>query len=143
MNFCKMKHEVSSAGKVFATEVAEVVLADTSIVWERLEVVRIYLCAVCLQDVSLHVLSSTITPAVITLDLVLMIKASEDQLGIGIVLVSSTPKHPQNAISDGSRFSQSLGRTIDIWVNRERKNFFGRELVVGIRSLPRLFFDSA
>ena len=61
-----------------------------------------------------------------------MIKASEEQLRIGIVSEIFIQDHFQNTILYASRFGQSLGNSIDAFVNREKKNFFMMELGIGI-----------
>ena len=58
-----------------------------------------------------------ITPTAITLALLFMIKAGEDQLGISVALVASLVEHHDNLVLDLSRFGESFRRSVNPRVN--------------------------
>jgi hypothetical protein len=66
-----MKHELRFVFKVLATKMAEIVLTLAELVWDSLEEVGIYFCAVSILEVSFHVLSGSVAPTVFTVETIL------------------------------------------------------------------------
>ena len=94
----KMEHELSSGVKVFAAKMAEVVLAHAKFIWDSLEVVGIYLCAVGVLKMCFHVLRGSVAPTVFTVMAIFEIAASEKQLGICMVLVAARKDYSADLI---------------------------------------------
>ena len=74
----KMKHELSSVVKELATKMAEIVLSLTEVVWDSLEEVGIYLCAISVFEVIFHVLGGSVAPAVFTVAAILDTATSKE-----------------------------------------------------------------
>ena len=73
-----MKHELSSVVKELATKMAEIVLFLTEVVWDSLEEVGIYLCAISVLEVIFHVLGGSVAPAVFTVTAILDTATSKE-----------------------------------------------------------------